>query len=59
MSKAHRGKGIREQAEHGRGTCAICKKDRIKTLYEQEVNGQKAKICKYCKAAIKNGKAVQ
>lgn len=58
MSKAHRGKGIRDQAAHGRGVCPICKKDSIKVLYEQEIDGQKAKICKFCKAAIKNGKAI-
>ncbi len=58
MSKSHRGKGIRDQVAHGRGTCARCKKDGIKILYDQEIDGQKAKICKYCKAAIKNGKAV-
>ena len=58
MSKSHRGKGILELAAHGRGVCARCKKECIKVLYEQEIDGQKAKICKYCKAAIKNGKSV-
>ncbi|MCR4789862.1 MAG: hypothetical protein SPI86_05925 [Treponemataceae bacterium] len=58
MSKSHRGKGIRDQVAHGRGVCGRCKKDGIKVLYEQEIDGQKVKICKYCKAAIKNGKAV-
>ena len=56
MSKSHRGKGIHDLAAHGRGVCARCKKERIKVL--QEIDGQKAKICKYCKAAIKNGKSV-
>ncbi|MCR5289934.1 MAG: hypothetical protein K6E51_08095 [Treponema sp.] len=54
MSKAHRGSGIRNQPAHGRGTCPICKTDNIKVLYEQEVDGQKVKICKYCKANLKN-----
>lgn len=58
MSKSHRGKGIRELEAHGRGTCGRCKKEGIKILYEQDIDGQKVKICKYCKAAIKNGKAV-
>lgn len=58
MSKSHRGKGILDKYAHGRGTCARCKKDSIKVLYEQEIDGNKATICKYCKAAIKNGKAV-
>jgi hypothetical protein len=58
MSKAHRGKGIRELAGHGRGVCPVCKRENVKVLYEQEVNGAKAKICKVCKAALKHGKAV-
>lgn len=58
MSKAHRGKGIRELPAHGRGSCPVCKRVNVKTLYEQEVGGAKVKICKVCKAAIKNGKAV-
>lgn len=57
MSKAHRGKGIRDKAAHGRGTCARCKIENIKILYETEIDGAKVKICKYCNAAIKNEKA--
>jgi hypothetical protein len=56
MSKAHRGKGIRDQFAHGRGECPVCKKSNIKVLYEQEAEGQKFKVCKICKASIKNGK---
>jgi hypothetical protein len=58
MSKAHRGKGIRGTPNCGRGLCPVCKKDSVKVLYEQEIGGVKAKICKVCKAAIKNGKTV-
>ncbi|MBN2810817.1 hypothetical protein K7J14_12875 [Treponema zuelzerae] len=58
MSKAHRGKGIRTNPNHGRGVCPVCKREQVKTLYDQEVAGVKSKICKTCKAAIKNGKAV-
>lgn len=58
MSKSHRGKGIGGLPAHGRGVCARCKKEAVKVLYEQEIDGQKAKICKFCKAAIKNGKSV-
>ena len=58
MSKAHRGKGIRDTPNRGRGLCPVCKKDSIKVLYDQEVDGVKSKICKVCKAAIKNGKVV-
>ncbi len=54
MSKAHRGTGVRKEPNHGRGKCPRCGKDNIKTLYEQEIDGQKVKICKYCKATLKN-----
>jgi ribosomal protein L37AE/L43A len=56
MSKAHRGKGIRDQVAHGRGDCPVCKRSGVKVLYEHEANGAKIKICKVCKATIKNGK---
>jgi len=56
MAKNHRGKGIRDQFAHGRGACPVCKRNNVKTLYEQEAEGQKFKICKTCKASIKNGK---
>jgi hypothetical protein len=56
MSKAHRGKGIRELFAHGRGTWPVCGASGIKPLYEQEADGQKVKVCKFCKAAIKHGK---
>jgi len=56
MAKNHRGKGIRDQFAHGRGVCPVCKRDNVKILYEQESGGQKFKICKTCKAAVKNGK---
>jgi transcription elongation factor Elf1 len=54
MSKAHRGKGIRELAAHGRGTCPVCGATGIKILYE--AGEQKVKVCKPCKAAVKHGK---
>jgi hypothetical protein len=56
MSKAHRGKGIRSEAAHGRGTCPICKRENVKILYEQEAGEIKIKICKNCRASIKHGK---
>jgi len=55
MSKAHRGKGIRELFAQGRGVCPVCERKNVKVLYEQEASGQKFKICKNCKASIKNG----
>jgi hypothetical protein len=56
MSKAHRGKGIRELAAHGRGECPVCKRTNVKILYEQAAGEKKVKICKTCRAAIKHGK---
>lgn len=54
MSKAHRGSGIRAEANHGRGKCARCGKENIKVLWEKEIDGAQVKVCKYCNAALKN-----
>jgi hypothetical protein len=56
MSKAHRGKGIATLVSAGRGQCPVCKRDGVKLLYEQEIEGVKQKICKICKATIANKK---
>jgi RNA polymerase subunit RPABC4/transcription elongation factor Spt4 len=56
MSKAHRGKGLRELFARGRGVCPVCGTSGVKLLYEQESGGKKIKVCKPCKAAIKHGK---
>ena len=56
MSKPHRGKSIRDLPFQGRGTCPICNKNGVKILYEQDAGGEKIKICKICRAAVKNGK---
>ena len=56
MSKARRGKGIRELFSRGRGECPVCKRNNVKLLYEQEAGDKKIKVCKTCKAAIKHGK---
>ena len=53
MSKAHRGSGIREEFNHGRGTCPVCKRTQVKILFEATVDGEKAKVCKACNANIK------
>ena len=55
MAKPHRGSSLRELFKHGRGECPVCKRKNVKILYEQETDGQKFKICKTCKAAVKNG----
>ena len=57
MSKAHRGKGLHETFNRGRGTCPICKKTGVKVIYEQEVDGANQNICKVCKAMLENKKA--
>ena len=54
MSKNHRGSGIRALPAHGRGTCAICGKTNIKTLWEKEIDGKTVNICKFCNANLKN-----
>lgn len=54
MSKAHRGTGIRAEFNHGRGKCPVCGKENIKVLYEKEIDGNAAKICKLCNAKFKN-----
>jgi len=56
MSKPHRGHSILELYRRGRGECPVCKRTNVKILYEQEAEGQKFKICKTCRAAIKHGK---
>jgi ribosome-binding protein aMBF1 (putative translation factor) len=56
MSKAHRGKGIREVASRGRGECPVCKRNNVKILYEVEAGEAKIKICKTCKAAVAHKK---
>ena len=55
MSKAHRGKGIKDQYAFGRGECPVCKRNNVKILYEQDAGGQKIKVCKICRAAVKHG----
>ena len=54
MSKAHRGTGTRNEANHGRGVCPRCGNKNVKVLYEKEIDGQTVKICKICNAALKN-----
>ena len=56
MSKAHRGTGIREEKNGGRGTCPICNRTNIKVLYETTIDEKKAMICKACNAHKKNTK---
>jgi hypothetical protein len=55
MSKPHRGRSIRDLFARGRGECPVCKRSSVKVLYEQESGGKKFKICKTCRAAVRNG----
>ena len=55
MSKNNRGKAILDQYSRGRGECPVCKRTRVKILYEQDAGGKKVKICKTCRAAVKRG----
>ena len=59
MSKAHRGFGVRELVSNGRGTCPVCKRTRVKVLYEYEKDEKKFMICKQCKVAIARGKMTE
>lgn len=56
MSKAHRGKGIRETVNRSRGICPLCKRTGIKVVYEKDLNEKKVKICKQCNVAVGAGK---
>jgi len=56
MSKAHRGAGLAEEVQKGKGQCPVCKRTGIKLLYELEVDEKKLKLCKQCNAAVKAGK---
>jgi len=56
MSKAHRGQGIRELVNSGRGVCPLCKRTAIKVVYDQDFDGKKVSICKQCKSAVAKGK---
>ena len=56
MAKPFRGKSLRELPYHGRGECPVCKRSRVKVLYEQQAGEKKVKICKNCRASIKHGK---
>jgi RNA polymerase subunit RPABC4/transcription elongation factor Spt4 len=56
MSKAHRGSGILELVSRGRGTCPVCKRTGIKTVYEVKINEKDYKVCKQCKSALAKGK---
>lgn len=48
-TKQHRGKTLLKLQSHGRGTCPLCKAERIKILYEVIAgDGSKINVCKRC-----------
>ncbi|MDE5416031.1 hypothetical protein N7Z68_22135 [Alkalihalobacillus sp. MEB203] len=50
MATTTRGKVLRELEGRGRGTCPLCKRKRIKLLYDNtDKNGQTIKVCKCCR----------
>ena len=59
MSKNHRGTGVHSLPYRGRGTCPVCKNENIKILYEQTIDGQTEKVCKYCNASLKRKAAAK
>ena len=56
MGKTHRGKGLKDQARHGRAECPVCKRTAVKVVFEVTVKEKTFKVCKTCKASIANGK---
>jgi hypothetical protein len=49
MSKQNRGKALWKLPSKGRGICPVCKRERVKVLYELILgNGNKVKVCKRC-----------
>lgn len=57
MSKAHRGKTLREEKPNsGRGTDPISGRTGVKLLYEVEVDGKKMMVSKETKAMLANRK---
>lgn len=49
MAKPHRGKTLWKLPAHGRGTCPMCGRTRIKLLYPLRVNGEPVSVCKNCR----------
>jgi len=54
MAKPNRGSNIKK-IPGWRGTCPVCKRKRVRTLWTYTLNEEKVKICKKCNSAT--GKA--
>lgn len=51
MAKQRRGKAIKT-IKNWRGTCPICKRERVKIVWDKKVDGMSVKCCKQCNAKI-------
>ncbi len=49
MSKSHRGQGVRKLESRGRGTCPVCKRERVKLLYPLKSGSESVDVCKQCR----------
>lgn len=50
MAKNHRGKGIRNLPNHGRGECPVCHRTGVKITHEVKAGDVTHKVCKACKS---------
>ena len=49
MGKEFRGRALWKLPSRGRGTCPVCKTERIKLLYEINIGSdEKVNVCKRC-----------
>ena len=49
MGKSFRGRALWKLPSRGRGTCPVCKTERIKLLYEINIGSdEKVNVCKRC-----------
>ncbi len=51
MAKNHRGKGIRNLPNHGRGECPGCHRTGVKITHEIKAGEKTVKVCKICSKA--------
>lgn len=56
MGKTHRGKGLKDQVNHGRGVCPVCKRTAVKVVFEAQIKDKTVKVCKTCKATLSHVK---
>lgn len=49
MAKNHRGKGIKNLPNHGRGECPVCHRTGIKLTHEVKAGEKTLKVCKVCR----------